>query len=342
MSIGMALAERGLVPTPLVRRAIRGLCAQRLREVQAAGGIERFLDQVAGSRIAEVPHLANAQHYEVPSDFFALVLGRNRKYSSAVWPAGVRSLDDAEDAMLALTCERAGIGDGQDILELGCGWGSLSRYMARRYPGSRITAVSNSASQGAFVRARAAARGLRNVEVVTADMNRFAPSDRFDRVVSVEMFEHMRNWPELLRRVRGWLEPAGRLFVHVFAHRRFAYPFAVDGDGDWMARHFFTGGMMPSHDLLGRAGGPFEVEARWLVPGTHYQRTAEAWLERLDAGWTRAVAALARVLPRGEAERQARRWRIFFLACAELFGFAGGEEWVVSHHRLAPVPEVRA
>jgi cyclopropane-fatty-acyl-phospholipid synthase len=182
------------------------------------------------------------------------------------------------------------------------------------------------------------------VEVVTADMNRFAPEGRFDRVVSVEMFEHMRNWPELLRRVRGWVAPAGRLFVHVFAHRRFAYPFEVDGDGDWMARHFFTGGIMPSHDLLARVPGPFTVEARWLVSGTHYQKTAEAWLARLDAGWPRAVAALARVLPRREAELQARRWRIFFLACAELFGFAGGGEWVVSHHRLAPAagPEARA
>ncbi|MGE5762041.1 MAG: SAM-dependent methyltransferase, partial [Gemmatimonadota bacterium] len=246
MSIGMALAERGLVPTPLVRRAIRGLCAQRLREVQAAGGIERFLDQVAGSRIAEVPHLANAQHYEVPSDFFALVLGRNRKYSSAVWPAGVRSLDDAEDAMLALTCERAGIGDGQDILELGCGWGSLSRYMARRYPGSRITAVSNSATQREFIESL----GVPNLEVRTADMNAFDPGRRFDRIVSVEMFEHMRNWRRLLARVAPWLREDGRLFIHVFCHASHAYTFEAEGDDNWMGRHFFSGGIMPSHGLL--------------------------------------------------------------------------------------------
>jgi cyclopropane-fatty-acyl-phospholipid synthase len=293
--------------------------------------------------VAPVPHLANRQHYEVPAVFFEVVLGRNLKYSSALWDPGTASLDDAEARMLALTCERAGLADGQRILDLGCGWGSLALFAAERHPGARITAVSNSASQGAFVRARAAARGLGNVEVVTADVNRFAPPGRFDRVVSVEMFEHVRNWPELLRRVRGWLEPGGRLFVHVFAHRRFAYPFEVDGDGDWMARHFFTGGIMPSHELLARVGGPLEVEARWLVPGTHYQRTAEAWLRRLDSGFPRAVAALARALPRREAELQARRWRIFFLACAELFGFAGGEEWVVSHHRLAPAgPGVRA
>lgn len=340
------MAERGLLPDPFVRVGIRRLLRDRLatesaRSADRDAALDRFVHEMARSEVAPVPHLANRQHYEVPAGFFEIVLGRHMKYSSALWEPGTASLDDAEAAMLAITCERAGLEEGQRILDLGCGWGSLSLFAAERHPGARITAVSNSASQGAFIRARAAARGLRNVEVVTADMNRFAPSDRFDRVVSVEMFEHMRNWPELLRRVRGWLEPSGRLFVHVFAHSRFAYPFEADGDGDWMARNFFTGGIMPSHDLLGRLAGPFEVEARWLVPGSHYQRTAEAWLERLDAGWPRAVAALSRVLPRSEAERQARRWRIFFLACAELFGFAGGEEWVVSHHRLAPAPEVR-
>ncbi len=343
------MAERGLLPDPLVRVGIRRLLRDRLatesaRSADPDAALDRFVREMARSEVAPVPHLANRQHYEVPAEFFEVVLGRHMKYSSGLWTPGTASLDEAEAAMLALTCERAGLEDGQRILDLGCGWGSLSLFAAERHPGARITAVSNSASQGAFIRARAAARGLGNVEVLTADVNRFAPSGRFDRVVSVEMFEHVRNWPELLRRVRAWLEPAGRLFVHVFAHRRFAYPFEVDGDGDWMARNFFTGGLMPSHDLLGRLAGPFEVESRWLVPGTHYQRTAEAWLDRLDAGWPRAVAALARVLPRREAELQARRWRIFFLACAELFGFAGGEEWVVSHHRLAPAsgPEVRA
>jgi cyclopropane-fatty-acyl-phospholipid synthase len=345
--IGIALAERGWIPDPLVRAGIRRLLRERLvaesaRAADPEAALDRLVREMARSEVAPVPQLANRQHYEVPAEFYEVVLGRHLKYSSGLWAPGAASLDEAEAAMLALTCERAGLADGQRILDLGCGWGSLTLFAAERHPGARITAVSNSASQGAFIRARAAARGLGNVEVVTADMNRFAPAGRFDRVVSVEMFEHMRNWPELLRRVRGWLEPGGRLFVHVFAHRRLAYPFEVDGDGDWMARHFFTGGLMPSHDLLSRLAGPFQVEARWLVPGTHYQRTAEAWLERLDAGWPRAVAALERALPRGEAELQARRWRIFFLACAELFGFAGGQEWVVSHHRLAPAEEGRA
>ena len=335
------MAERGWVPEPLVRAGIRRLLRERLavessRAADPEAALELFVRTLSESEVAPVPHLPNRQHYEVPAAFFEIVLGRHLKYSSGLWGDRTASLDEAEADMLALTSERAGIRDGERILDLGCGWGSLTLFVAERHPRTRVTAVSNSHSQGAFIRARAAERGLSNVEVVTADMNHFVPRDRFDRVVSVEMFEHMRNWPELLRRVYAWLEPHGRLFVHVFAHRRFAYPFEVDGDNDWMARHFFTGGIMPSHDLFARLHGSFEVEESWLVPGTHYARTAEAWLARLDAGRTRAIAALARTMPRRQAELQAGRWRIFFLACAELFAFANGQEWVVSHHRLRP------
>ncbi len=245
-----------------------------------AGGLERFLEQVGGSRIAEVPHLANVQHYEVPSDFFALVLGRHRKYSGAVWPAGVRTLDDAEDAMLALTCERAGLEDGQDILELGCGWGSLSLYMARRYPASRITAVSNSRTQRAYLESL----GVPNLEVRTADMNGFDPGQQFDRIVSVEMFEHMRDWRRLLDRVSGWLREDGRLFIHVFCHASHAYAIEAEGDDNWMGRHFFSGGIMPSHGLLADvAPSDLQLEADWWLDGTHYQRTAAAWRENLEA-----------------------------------------------------------
>lgn len=335
------LAERGWVPEPIVRAGIRHLIRDRLasesrRSPDPDVALTRFIDAMARSELAPVPHLANAQHYEVPAAFFEAVLGRHLKYSCALWEPGAATLEDAEAAMLDLTCRRAGLADGQRILELGCGWGSLSLWVAERYPAARVTAVSNSTSQGAFIRARAAARGLRNLEVVTADMNRFTPEGRFDRVVSVEMFEHMRNWPALLGRIDGWLEPDGRLFVHVFAHRRYAYPFEVDGDGDWMARHFFTGGIMPAHDLLARVPSPFEVEARWFVDGTHYQRTAEAWLARLDAHRAQAEAALATALPAEEAALQVGRWRLFFLACEELFGFAGGQEWGVSHALLRP------
>jgi cyclopropane-fatty-acyl-phospholipid synthase len=339
--LGLALAERGLLPLPVVRHGIRRLLRHRLagearrhRDPEAA--LKRFVAAMEDRAIAEVPELANAQHYEVPPAFFEAVLGRHLKYSCGLWSPGIRTLDEAEAAMLALTCERAGLADGQRILELGCGWGSLSLWMAERFPEARITAISNSAPQRQVILARARARGLANLEVLTADVNRFDPGARFDRVVSVEMFEHLRNWPEAFRRVAGWLEPEGRLFLHVFAHQRFAYLFEDDGDGDWMARHFFSGGIMPVQDLAARVGGPLEVEASWVVPGTHYARTAGAWLARLDADWPRAVDALAGERPRAWGERQAHRWRLFFLACQELFGFAGGAEWVVSHALLRP------
>jgi cyclopropane-fatty-acyl-phospholipid synthase len=336
------LAERGWVPEPLVRAGIRRLlrsrlAAERVRHADLDLALARFVAFMGGSEIAPVPHLANAQHYEVPAAFFEVVLGHRLKYSSCLWEPGTATLDEAEDAMLHLTATRAGLRDGQAVLDLGCGWGAFTLHAAARYPAARITAVSNSASQRAFIRARAAERGLSNVEVVTADVNRFEPGRCFDRIVSVEMLEHVRNWPALLRRIHRWLAPQGRLFAHVFAHRRFAYPFEVDGDGDWMARHFFTGGIMPSHDLFSRVGGPLEVEQRWFVNGAHYARTAEAWLARLDAGRERAVAALAGAgTSREEAERQVGRWRVFFLACAELFAYAAGEEWGVSHHLLRP------
>jgi cyclopropane-fatty-acyl-phospholipid synthase len=339
--IAIALAERRLVPGPVVRAGIRRLLRDRLaqearRFTDRDAGLRRFIEGMAAEALAPSPQAANRQHYEVPTEFFQLVLGRHLKYSAGLWEPGTADLDAAEEAMLALTCDRAELHDGQTVLELGCGWGSLSLWMAERYPRSRILAVSNSRTQGEFIRAQAVARGLRNLEVRTADMNAFTPGEgaAFDRIVSVEMFEHLRNWPELFRRLAGWLAPGGRVFVHVFAHRRFAYPFEVDGEGDWMARHFFTGGIMPAHDLAGRIPGPLEEEERWLVPGTHYARTAEAWVGRLGARRAEALAVLRRGLPAREARLQLERWRLFFLACAELFGFRGGTEWVVSHHRL--------
>lgn len=339
--VAIALAEQGLLPDPVVRLGIRRLLRARLaqearRFTDREAGLRAFVEGMAAAELAPSPDAANRQHYEVPTELFQLVLGEHLKYSAGLWEPGTATLDDAETAMLALTCARADLRDGQRVLELGCGWGSLSLWMAARYPASRIVAVSNSRTQGAFLRAQAAARGLGNLEVRTADVNDFTPGEgaQFDRIVSVEMLEHVRNWPELFRRVGGWLAPDGRVFLHVFAHRRFAYPFEVDGDADWMARHFFTGGIMPAHDLAGRIPGPLEVEESWLVPGTHYARTAEAWVERLDRNRAAALAVLRRDLPAGEARRQLERWRIFFLACAELFGFRGGTEWVVSHHRL--------
>ena len=321
-AIGIELAERGLLPDAALRWGIRRLLKERLGEPAD----ESFLEDAP---VAPVPEKANEQHYEVPAAFYRLVLGRRMKYSSALWPEGVDALDAAEDAMLDLTCERADLADGQRVLELGCGWGSLTLQMAERYPASRITAVSNSASQRAFIEARAPA----NVEVITADMNGFEPEGAFDRVVSVEMFEHMRDHRTLMARIARWLAREGKLFVHVFCHRSKAYPFETDGADNWMGRHFFTGGVMPSEDLLPRCAGDLALEKQWRVDGTHYAKTAEAWLRNLDHRRDAARAVLAQDLGSAEARRQVRRWRIFFLACAELFGYRNGEEWFVAHYR---------
>ena len=329
VAAGLALAERGLLPDRVTRAGIRRLLAARLAEAERGPGPDAAAARLAGEPVAPVPDAANRQHYEVPAEFFAQVLGPHLKYSGAYWPPETRTLEAAEAAMLALTAERAGLADGQRILELGCGWGSLALWMARRFPRARIVAVSNSAPQRRFIEARAPG----NLEVVTADMNTFRAPGVFDRVVSVEMFEHMRNWPELLRRVASWLTPDGKLFVHVFCHRRYTYPFRTTGPDNWMGRYFFTGGMMPGADLLSRFGDDLTVEAQWMVPGGHYARTAEAWLANLDARRDAVWPVLASTYG-PEARRWFHRWRLFFLACAECFAFGGGAEWQVAHYRL--------
>ncbi|MCA9321407.1 MAG: class I SAM-dependent methyltransferase, partial [Planctomycetes bacterium] len=250
-----------------------------------------------------------------------------------VWTEGVNSLGEAEAQALVETCDRAGLADGQSILELGCGWGSLSLWMAERYPLSRITSVSNSAPQRAFIEQRAAERGLRNLEVITADMNDFDAPGRYDRIVSVEMFEHMRNYDRLFERVASWLAPGGSLFAHIFCHRDRAYPFETDGTDNWMGRYFFTGGIMPSADLLGRFPEHLRVSRQWRWDGTHYQKTAEAWLGNLDAN-REAVMPVLRAAYGPEANRWFHRWRVFFMSCAELFGYCDGTEWFVTHIRF--------
>ena len=332
------LAEHGLLPDVAIRQGIRRLLRVRLAQLRAAdceAGAEQALSFVAAMDRAEtapLPALANEQHYEVPADFFAAVLGRHRKYSSCYWPAGVESLDSAEDEALRATCERAGIADGMDVLELGCGWGSLSLWMASHYPNAHITAVSNSQSQRAHIEAEAASRNLRNLKIITADMNGFEAGDRFDRVVSVEMFEHMRNWRELFGRVSNWLKPGGRFFMHVFCHRSVPYPFEVEGPDDWMGRYFFSGGMMPSDDLALRFQDDLKLLSQWRWDGTHYERTANAWLANMDAQRAAIMPILERTYGAGQAARWWTRWRMFFMSCAELFGYQDGQEWWVSHY----------
>lgn len=327
--VGIALAERGLLPLAALRYGVRRLLETRLREIEAGPSRPDFLAMLEASPLAVDTDAANEQHYEVPAAFFEHTLGPNLKYSGAYWPEGVSDLGAAEEAMLELTSQRAELADGQEILELGCGWGSLTLHMARRFPNAGLTAVSNSASQRRHIEARAPA----NVRVVTADMRDFEPTGRFDRVVSVEMFEHMRNLPELLRRISTWLVPEGKLFVHVFCHRTQSYVFETEASDDWMGRYFFTGGMMPSYDLLADIEGPLTLDDRWVVDGTHYRKTAQAWRENLEARRDEVMPILEGCYG-GEADLWYHRWRLFFLACEELFGYRNGREWWVGHYRF--------
>ena len=331
------LVENGRIPDLLTRAGIRLLLLQRLRE-QAQEGPDQewqammtFVEEMRQSPIALHTQEANEQHYELPPRFFELVLGSHLKYSCCHFPEGVTELEHAEASMLTLTCERAQLQDGQQILELGCGWGSLSLWMAKHYPNSSILAVSNSRPQREFIESRAQESGLTNLSVQTCDMNDFTTEQHFDRVVSVEMFEHMRNWQSLLERISNWLKPEGKLLIHIFSHRRYAYAFSSEGDSNWMGRYFFTGGIMPSNDLLLYFQKDLLLEQHWVLSGVHYQRTADAWLQMMDSQKGEILQTFRDTYGK-DADVWFQRWRMFFLATSEVWGFRGGNEWLISHY----------
>jgi cyclopropane-fatty-acyl-phospholipid synthase len=330
--------ESGLVPDSVIRAGIRRLLENKRKEIRAgdvefaATTLNDFVAMMDSSPIALVPDLANEQHYEVPAEFFAQVMGDHRKYSCCYWPEGTDDLTDAEATALRTTCERAGIEDGMKVLDLGCGWGSLSLWIAEQYPNTSVTSVSNSSSQREFILGQAEARSLTNIEVHTYDMNHFATNDQFNRVVSVEMFEHMRNYGELFRRINSWLLPEGRFFMHIFCHRTTPYEYIDKGPGDWMSRHFFSGGIMPSADLPLRFPGHLNIERRWHWSGVQYARTCNAWLKKMDNNKSSTMPILADCYGEENASLWWQRWRIFFMACAELFDFNGGNEWYVGHY----------
>ena len=336
--IAISLAESGKIPDSLVSYGIERACAQRLREIRGqysqdpAGELAKFIEHLNQAPIAESTKEANQQHYELPPEFFELVLGPRKKYSGCEWSTGVSTLEEAEKVALDTVVSRAEIEPGQTILELGCGWGSLTLFMAEKSPTVAIVAVSNSASQREYIESQCRIRNLKNVRVVTADINVFEPKTRFDRIVTVEMLEHVRNYSALFAKIRNWLADDGKLFVHIFRHKDFAYLFETEGSQNWMGRHFFTGGVMPSHNLLMKAQDSLAIEREWEINGMNYAQTADAWLDNMSRNQAQIMNVLESVYGSQNAAKWYQRWRMFFIACRELFGFAEGTEWGVSHY----------
>jgi cyclopropane-fatty-acyl-phospholipid synthase len=338
MTSAITLAEQKLLPDFMIRIGIRNLLKQRLLDEcandveQQNSRMQKLLENLRQSPIAIETDAANTQHYEVPAAFYQLVLGKHLKYSSCYWEDATETLDDAEALMLALTTARADLQDGQQILELGCGWGSLTLWMAEHFPHSNITSVSNSNSQREYILQQAKLRGLANIEVLTCDVNQLSLDRQFDRIVSVEMFEHMRNYDNLLAKVASWLKANGKLFVHIFCHRYLSYPFETDGDDNWMGKYFFTGGLMPARDTLLHFQQHLRLQRQWDLSGSHYQKTAEVWLQNMDKHGSEIRDIFTLSYGEKQAQLWQQRWRIFFMSCAELFGYKQGNEWLVAHY----------
>ena len=334
------LAEKGIIPDFFIRQGIVRNCENRLNNEnvsnteKVSSRKQSWIQQMKESPVALVPEKANEQHYEVPPAFFEKVLGKHLKYSSGYWPDGVNSIDDSEESMLELSFKRAQLKDGDSILELGCGWGSLTCYMASKLPNSKITAVSNSKDQKEHILNRCKNQGLGNIEVITEDMNDFETEKNYDRVVSIEMFEHMRNYKKLLSKISSWLNDGGELFIHIFTHQSVVYPFENQGEADWMAREFFSGGMMPSHDLLLHFQDDLIIEDVWRMSGTHYEKTSLAWVNKMDANKDSVMKIFSETYG-DDAKLWFQRWRIFFMSCEKLFGYNNGSEWGVSHYRFS-------
>ena len=334
----IALSEKGFIPDMFIRMGIRHLLGKRIEDLISddqqlnVTNKDKFIKDMDTSPIALVPDLANEQHYEIPAEFYDLCLGNNKKYSSCFWEKNTNNLDEAEDVSLKLTAEHANLKDGLDILELGCGWGSLSLWMASRFPKASITSVSNSSSQKAYIDKEAKKRDISNLKVITCDMNDFSTKKKYDRVVSVEMIEHMRNNRMLFSNIKSWLKPGGNFMMHIFVHKSQPYLFEVKDDDDWMSKYFFSGGMMPSDDLPSFFQDNLTLKNKWQWSGEHYEKTANAWLENMDKNHAKALTVLEKIYGKADSVKWFNRWRIFFMACAELWGYKGGQEWFVSHY----------
>lgn len=330
--------EQNKIPDALIRIGIRKLLKQRLLDEKKANvelqqaHLMILINELKSSPIAINTGDANEQHYEVPTEFYKYCLGKHLKYSSGYWKDGVTDINVSEYDMLELTCQRAELTDGQDVLELGCGWGSLSLFMAAKYPASNFTVVSNSRTQKIYIDEEAVKRGIKNLTVMTIDINNFTIDKSFDRVVSVEMFEHMRNYQKLMHKVASVLKPNGKLFVHIFTHKEFAYKFEVVDETDWMSKYFFTGGIMPSDDLLLYFNEHLSISQHWHVSGKHYSKTSEAWLQNMDKNKMQILPLFEATYGKENALKWWVYWRIFYMACAELWGYNDGEEWIVSHY----------